>query len=117
MYPTPYTVQHASMTVVGENALGQAITEQVVKERPVYGWRVASTDDGGTAALAGRVTTEVMLLTPEDGWADGDVVTLPGGRGDYTVVGGVEDCNTGPFAPGLLFGYRVRLRKVHDGPA
>lgn len=116
MFPTPYEVAHTTFSVVGENALGQRVTEKVTRQRPVYGWHPAKSGDGAAAALAGQVTTEVHLLMPEPDWRDGDTVTLPDGR-EFTVVGDVEDFNTGPFAAGLVFGYRARLRRVHNEPS
>lgn len=113
MYPTPYIVEHSTVTVTGENALGQPVTDLVTRQRPVHGWRHKTTGDGSTAALAARVTTELYLLAPEGGWHDGDKVRLPDGQ-LFTVAGDVEDYNTGPFAPGVTFGFRVLLRKVHS---
>ena len=113
VFPTPHTVDHSSVTVVGENALGQVVTEKVTRSRAVFGWSFKSTSDGGTAPLAGRVHTEVALLTPEPDWRDGDIVTLPD-RGDFVVIGDPEDFNTGPF--GFTPGYRVTLRRVHVEP-
>ena len=114
MFPTPHIVEHSVPAVVGENALGQQITEMVTRQRAVIGWRPKSTDDGGSAVLAGRVTTELYLLTDEGDWHDGDIVTLPA-RGDFVVVGDVEDYTTGPF--GFAPGYRVMLRRVHHEPS
>lgn len=116
MFPTPHTVVHSTLTVTGENALGQVTTESVARPRPVIGWRPKSTGDGEGGVLAGRVHTELYLLTTEPDWRDGDSVELPDGR-VFEVVGDVEDYNTGPFAPGLVFGYRVLLRGVHHEPS
>lgn len=113
MFPTPHTVQHASRVITGYNALGQAITQQVSRTRSVYGWSTKSTTDGSGAELAERVITEMSLLTPDSDWSNGDTVTLPE-LGEFTVQGGVEDMNGGPF--GFKPGYRVALRKVYDGP-
>lgn len=111
MFPTPHTVTHATRSAAGENALGQPVVQTVTAERPVFGWSPKNTDDGGDAVLAGRVITEIYLLTPDGDWSDGDTVTLPDGR-DFVVVGDVEDNNAGPF--GFTPGYRVTLRRVHQ---
>lgn len=110
MFPTPHTVDHTVYTKTGENALGQAVTEHVTQTRAVYGWSAKSTADGTEPALAGRVITEVNLLTPDGDWSDGDTVTLPDGR-EFVVVGDPDDNNSGPF--GFAPGYRVTLRRVH----
>lgn len=110
MFPTPHTVIHATPTQTGENALGQAITTFATAQRQVYGWSPKNTEDGADAITAGRVITEIYLLTPDGDWTDGDKVTLPDSR-EYVVVGDVEDNNAGPF--GGQFGYRVTLRRVH----
>lgn len=114
MFPTPHTVEHATASRSGENALGQAVVSFTTRQRPVIGWSPKTTEDGAAADLAGRVITEVYLSTPDGDWADGDTVTLPDGR-EFTVVGDPEDNNGGPF--GFTPGYRVTLRRVHDGPA
>jgi hypothetical protein len=114
LFPTPFTVEHSSQVVTGENALGQAVAEFVTQTRAVYGWSTKSATDGSGADMAGRVTTEVSLLTPDSDWRDGDLVTLPL-LGQFTVRGGVHDMSTGPF--GFSPGYKVSLRKVQDGPA
>ena len=113
MFPTPHTVTHVSKTVTGLNALGQDITAQVSRSRAVYGWSTKSTTDGSGADLAERVITELSLLTPDSDWYNGDAVILPNNLGEFTVKGGVEDMNSGPF--GFRPGYRVTLRKVTDG--
>ena len=115
MFPKPHTVEHSTPAGVTENALGQQLaTTWVTRQRAVIGWSTKSSTDGATAALDGRVKIEVTLLTDERDWADGDLVTLPG-VGAFVVHGGVLDSNTGPF--GFKPGYRVHLRRVHDGPA
>ena len=113
MFPTAHTVEHSALTVTGQNALGQDITEQVSHTRPVYGWSTKSATGGSGADLAERVITELSLLTPDSDWHNGDIVTLPNNLGDFVVRGGVEDMNSGPF--GFRPGYRVTLRKVTDG--
>lgn len=110
MFPTPHTVTHSVAVADGENALGQPVTQTVTTSRQVFGWSPKNTDDGGEPALAGRVITEVYLLTPDGDWVDGDTVTLPDGR-VFVVIGDVEDNNAGPF--GFRPGYRVTLRRVH----
>lgn len=110
MFPTPHTVTHTTSTQTGENALGQPTVTTTSTERPVFGWSPKTSDDGGEPTLAGRVITEVYLLTPDGDWADGDAVTLPDNR-TFVVVGDVEDNNAGPF--GFQPGYRVTLRRVH----
>lgn len=116
MYPTPHTVTHSRRVTSGANALGQAVVTYQTVSRKVYGWSSnASTDvatDGGNAVTADRTITELSLLTPDGDWADGDKVNLPDGR-EFTVVGEPRDSNTGPF--GFTPGYRVTLRRVHDG--
>jgi len=114
VFPTPHTVEHAAASRTGENALGQATVTYTVRQRAVIGWSPKSTTDDPTADLAGRVITEVYLSTPDGDWSDGDLVTLPDGF-QFVVVGDPEDNNTGPF--GFKPGYRVTLRRVHDGPA
>lgn len=110
VFPTPNTVEHSRPVAVGENALGQAVAEHVTQSRAVYGWSAKSSTDGGEPALAGRVITELNLLTPDGDWADGDTVTLPDGR-QFIVVGDPQDDNGGPF--GFTPGYKVLLRRVH----
>lgn len=105
-----HTVSHTVRTRTGENALGQAVTDSSTQSRPVFGWSPKSTEDGGEPALAGRVITEINLLTPDGDWTDGDTVTLPDGR-DFVVVGDPKDNNSGPF--GFTPGYTVTLRRVH----
>lgn len=112
MFPTPYTVTRARPVTTGHNALGQPITTAQTVQRRVYGWSVKRADDGGTPVLDGRTVTEISLLTPDGDWLDGDIVTLPDGR-DFTVHGEPHDSNAGPF--GFTPGYRVTLRRVHDG--
>jgi len=112
MFPTPFTVTHVHRLQTGENMLGQAITSETSTVRAVYGWSPRNTTDGGDAATASRVITEVNLLTPDGDWGDGDTVTLPDGRA-FMVVGDPDDLNAGPF--GFSPGYRVTLRRVHDG--
>lgn len=114
MLPTPHIVEHAVADVTGVNALGQAVATYTTRQRAVYGWTPHRNQDGRTADLAGRVITELNLLTPEPDWADGDKVTIPG-RGEFVVTGDVDDFGAGPF--GYTPGYRVTLRKVADGPA
>lgn len=114
MLPTPHTVTHSVAAVDGHNALGQAVATYTTRQRTVYGWSTRRNQDGRTADLAGRVITELNLLTPDPDWADGDKVTVPG-RGEFVVVGGVDDFGAGPF--GFSPGYRVTLRQVTDGPA
>lgn len=110
MFPTPHTVTHTTRVSVGENALGQPVVETTTAQRDVYGWSPKQSDDGGEPTLAGRVITEINLLTPDGDWVDGDTVTLPDGR-DFVVVGDPDDNNAGPF--GFTPGYRVTLRRVH----
>lgn len=112
MFPTPHTVTHARRTTSGENALGQPIATFTSADRAVYGWSPKITDSADNPALADRTITEVSLLTPDGDWADGDLVTLPDGR-EFTVFGEPADSNAGPF--GFRPGYRVTLRRVHDG--
>lgn len=111
MFPTPFTVEHSRPVPAGENALGQVITEAVTESRPVCGWSPEKSEDGAEPALAGRVITEVNLLTPDGDWRDGDTVTLPDGR-LFVVVGDPEDNNAGPF--GFAPGYKVLLRRVNN---
>lgn len=111
MLPAPHTVEHRSATRSGENALGQAVATYTTRQRNVYGWSPQRNDDGNTADLAGRVITELDLLTPDPDWGDGDIVVIPG-RGEFVVVGGVDDFGAGPF--GFAPGYRVRIRQVTD---
>lgn len=113
MFPTPHTVTHSTRQVSGHNALGQPTVTVTTTSRQVCGWSPKVTDDGGEPTLASRVITEVHLLAPDGDWADGDIVTLPDGR-DFTVVGEPQDNNGGPF--GFTPGYRIVLRRVHDGP-
>lgn len=110
MFPTPHTVTHTVRATTGENALGQKVTGSTSVSRRVYGWSPKQSDDGGDAVLAGRVITDINLLTPDGDWADGDTVTLPDGR-DFVVVGDPLDNNGGPF--GFTPGYVVTLRRVH----
>lgn len=114
MFPAPHTVTHAVAEVTGTNALGQPTVELVAQSRNVFGWSPKVNADGSTAVMAGRVITEVYLLTPDGDYSDGDIVTLPDGR-DFTVVGEPEDNNGGPF--GFTPGYKVTLHRVHDNPA
>ena len=111
MFPTLFSVDHTVRTATGENALGQPITNGVTTSRPVYGWAAKDSDDIDDPALAGRVITEVNLLTPDGDFTDGDIVTLPDGRA-FTVVGDPFDNNKGPF--GFTPGYTVTLRRVHN---
>jgi len=112
VFPTLFTVTHNVATSDGINALGQPVVVYTSTERAVYGWSSKSTADANSAALVGRTITELSLLTPDGDWAHGDTVTLPG-RGDFMIVGDPEDMNAGPF--GFAPGYRVTLRRVHDG--
>ena len=112
MFPAPHSVTHAVAEVTGTNALGQATVELTSQSRNVFGWSPKVNTDGSTTVMAGRVITEVYLLTADADWSDGDIVTLPDGR-DFTVVGEPEDNNGGPF--GFAPGYKVTLRRVHDG--
>lgn len=112
MYPTPHTVTHNVASAPTDNALGQPVIEYASTDRAVFGWSPKSTEDGNGAALVGRTITELYLLAPEGDWAHGDTVTLPG-RGDFMVVGDPEDLTAGPF--GFAPGYRITLRRVHDG--
>ncbi|QGH80299.1 head-to-tail stopper [Mycobacterium phage Malthus] len=118
MFPTPddNKIKHITREKIGENALGQPIyaDEPTIREREVYGWRPKLARDGATAALDGRTITELYLLMPEGDYADGDVIELPDGK-QYTVQGDVEDFNHGPF--GWKPGYRLTMRRVHDGQA
>ncbi|AXH46851.1 head-tail adaptor [Mycobacterium phage Aminay] len=114
MFPTIHTVKHTTERKVGENALGQALTEPTTIERAVYGWRPKLARDGATAELDGRTVTELYLLMPDGDYADGDTIELPGDK-QYVVHGEVEDFNHGPF--GFAPGYRLTMRRVHDGPA
>jgi hypothetical protein len=113
LFPTLHTVTHAVADVTGTNALGQATVELTSQSRSVFGWSPKVNADGSTPVMAGRVITEVYLLTPDGDYSDGDIVTLPDGR-DFIVVGEPEDNNVGPF--GFTPGYKVTLRRVHDGP-
>lgn len=113
MFPTPHTVEHATAVKSGENALGQAVIEYTTRSRAVYGWKTKQASDGSAPNLAGRITTEISLATPDGDWADGDLVTLPG-VGQFVVDGEPLDMNHGPF--GFEPGYRVNLRRVVDGP-
>ncbi len=110
MFPTTHTVTHVTRANVGENALGQPVIDTTSATRSVYGWSAKQSDDGGEPTLAGRVITEINLLTPDGDWRDGDTVVLPDGR-EFVVVGDPEDNNSGPF--GFTPGYRVTLRRVH----
>lgn len=110
MLPTPFTVTHTRRIQAGENALGQPVVSESSAPRRVFGWSPKKSDDGAEPALAGRVITEINLLSPDGDWVDGDTVTLPDGR-DFVVVGDPHDNNAGPF--GFTPGYRVTLRRVH----
>ena len=110
MFPAPHTVTHARRVTDGENALGQATVTWETLQRNVYGWSGKATDDGGDPVLAARTITDLVLLTPDGDWVDGDTVTLPDGR-VFTVFGEPFDSNAGPF--GFRPGYRVKLRRVH----
>lgn len=110
MFPAPHTVTHTTRVQTDENALGQPVTETVSVSRRVFGWSPKQSDDGGEPTLAGRVITEINLLTADGDWVDGDTVTLPDGR-VFVVVGDPEDNNGGPF--GFTPGYLVTLRRVH----
>lgn len=118
MLPTPYTVIHARRVRDSVNALGQPVDTYQTVSRAVFGWSpksntgARSSTGGADSALADRTTTEVSLLTPDGDWGDGDKVTLPNGN-EYTVIGEPADGNNGPF--GFTPGYRVTLRRVHDG--
>ena len=114
MYPTPFQVDHHARTVTGTNAVGQPLVESSTATRRVYGWRRISERDGSSAALQDRTISELYLLMPDQDWSDGDRVSIPG-RGDWEVVGEVEDFTTGPFG-GIPGCYRVRLRQVRQGP-
>lgn len=114
MFPTLHTVTHSVAVVTGTNALGQSTVELTSQSRNVFGWSPKVNADGSTAVLAGRVITELYLLTPDGDWSDGDIVTLPDGR-DFTVVGEAQNNNVGPF--GFTPGYKVTLHRVHDGPS
>lgn len=110
MFPAPHTVTHITRTTTGTDALGQPVTTTTSAQRPVFGWSPKQSDDGGDAVLAGRVITEINLLTSDGDWRDGDTVVLPDAR-EFVVVGDPEDNNAGPF--GFTPGYRVTLRRVH----
>ena len=112
MFPLIHTVSHTTRTVTGENMLGQPFEDTATVDRRVYGWTPRKTTDGGEAATAGRVITEINLLSPDGDWRQGDTVTLPDGR-VFVVVGDPDDNNAGPF--GFTPGYRILLRRVHDG--
>lgn len=112
MYPLSHTVTHTTRQQTGENALGQPTVEETSVTRTVYGWSPRQSTDGANPVFDSRVMTEIMLLTPDGDWTDGDTVTLPNGK-EFTVVGEPIDSNAGPF--GFTPGYRVTLRRVHDG--
>jgi hypothetical protein len=113
MFPDLFTVTHTVTEVIGTNALGQDTVELTSRSRNVRGVSPKVNTDGSKPVMAGRVITEAYLLTRDGDWSDGDIVTLPDGR-DFTVVGEPEDNNLGPF--GFAPGYKVTLRRVHDGP-
>lgn len=116
IYPTRHTVEHVRRAgaTSTQNALGQSVpTPGAGETRAVYGWRPKATSEGRTAPVAGRVITELYLLTPDGDYAAEDWVRVPG-RGLFAVVGDDEDFNAGPF--GFQPGYRFTLRKVTDGP-
>ncbi|WNM69526.1 head-to-tail stopper [Mycobacterium phage Syra333] len=109
MFPTPFTVQHTTTLKTGENAAGQPIVEPVTFPRKVTSLRPRVNEPGSAVADNAAVLTEYSMVTPENDWAHGDLVTDWHGR-KFTVWGDVEDYNGGPF--GFRPGYRVTLRKV-----
>ena len=115
MFPTPHTVTHSRRVKSGESGHGQPVfTFSTPQARAVYGLQPGETFPDNTPGTANRVITTLDLLTPEGDWAHGDVVTVSG-RGDFMVYGEVDDLNTGPF--GYRPGFKVTLRRVHDGPS
>ncbi|ALF00445.1 head-tail adaptor [Mycobacterium phage Mufasa] len=112
MFPTPHKVVHVDRVKVGENAMGQALTEPRTRTRWVTSLRPRVNESGTAAALVDRVITEYTMVTPESDWTHGDSVTDARGR-KFKVHGDVEDYNLGPF--GFTPGYRVTLRRVNDG--
>lgn len=113
MFPALLAVTHSVAEVTGSNALGQATVELTARSRKVFGFSPKVNTDGTTPVMAGRVITELYMLTRDGDWTDGDIVTLPDGR-DFTVVGEPQNDNLGPF--GFQPGYKVTLRRVYDGP-
>ena len=114
MFPAPWTISHTVAEVTGQNALGQDTVELVTTSRTVFACSPKVNTDGSTTVMAGRVITELYMMTRDGDYSDGDIVTLPDGR-DFTVVGEPENNNLGPF--GFAPGYKVTLRRVHDGQA
>lgn len=105
------------MTGTTNNAVGQQIPVHAAPvPRSVHGWRSESTVENQTVALAGRVTTQLYLFTPDDDWGSGDRVDVPG-KGLFDVIGNPEDTRNGPFPmdTGMIPGFRVRLRRVTNG--
>lgn len=111
MFPTPHTVIHARRVKTGTNEHGQPIfTYAAPVSRQVYGIQPGETFPDTTPGTANLVVTQLDMLTPDGDWAHGDAVTITG-RGDFTVYGGVDDYNTGPF--GFRPGFKVTLRSVN----
>lgn len=119
MFPLAHTVKLIRRNKIGENALGQPIYSDTptVVERHVYGFRPRRAQDSSVdenPALDDRSISELYLLAPDGDYVEDDVIELPNGR-RYEVKGEIEDLNFGPF--GFKPGYRLIMRRVHDGQA
>lgn len=115
LIPEPFDVVHWTKAKAGKNPAGQVVYGQPVpRARTVRGFAPAGEQELRASQMAGRVITELVMLTAEGDWPIDSAVVLADGR-RFEVNGPVNDYNLGPF--GFRPGYSVALRRVNDGAA
>lgn len=111
-YPTPWTVQVEAWQSGATDTHGNPVDDWAAPvDVDVYGWSVPMSEE--PRPLEQRVVVDVKLYAPHGTQVGSkDRVTIPAGphAGVYTVEGGVEDYNHGPF--GFQPGVVVNLQRV-----